>query len=1521
MEINKIKYLGDTAVSYLIEKCKATFALITHKHTAEEVGADASGSASAALALANEYTDEQLATITTGDVIVKESEHSSSADTATNATNAENAVNADNATNAENAKEAEHANTADSATKATQDGNGNVITDIYETKSDASAKLEEAKSYTDTAITNLVNSAPETLDTIGELATAFEENADIVEALNAAITNKADKEHNHSWNDLEDKPFYNEESVEILAETIVEISEETAEAMLETPINLEVGKKYIVSYGIADEEITEFEVVAEADSTGITNDVILWDSNIVSGDMDAVEFPLLISSDGATYTLIAPVVGDVTGRIKIAIRTAEVVHYLDSKYIKDMYYVEPGGKEEEILPSITLTTEEDSKGMFTLESPIELIPGDTYIVNWCGGLIYTCIARIVEDEGIVGYALGNVDAAFGTGNTGEPFVFISSPSQGLCAVMEFDSTLLEATISIKHITGDTIHKINDKYLDLSTKKLSDFNNDLYGDIYELEEVYSANIADLSFTEIESENAKIAMLWNENEDPSFILAENERYSVIVDGVEFICDVSADYTDSENPVYHIGNLFIADSSSQSTDEPFLISYTHLDGTGLIVSQSFNAKTIIVKKIVSDETRKIPAKYLEMPYGEKIEYIFPEQVINVDSNPFMLSSAINFEAGKEYTMIVDGIEYPCVGYSALYNGISFVGIGCEGLIDGTASEFNEPLAIGTVAMGETPVTAIMLPSSDLTSFTLAIKGGVIHKIPGEYVEPCYGEIKGYLVKDFICTEENEGVLPEAINFIEGQTYIVTYNGTDYECVAKTRTFEIDGDSITFNGVGDVDNYIATGTLTAEPFIIATANMYGQTMTMAMGNDEASSFSVQGVTVKYIDSKYIEGMYYSKERMIYPKQSFTFSEYDFVDLGLYIPFVPNRTYIVNYNDVDYECVAEIYDDSDNDAIYVGNRLIYDGGKDIPFCILSDNNNGITMLVSGAGITSASIEIIERDMRKIDNKYIDAEWMATSYDAESVIIHEQMLTEFDTTNNIHSTEADDYSYYEFSVGQKYAVRENGNVYFVNAFGYKEYDNSGVASDYIALGNASLCVSGMIDTGEPFFFIINYSDARYYTTSDITNGIELIISKATKNANIIPEKFLPNLSTKNLSELNNDLFGKQVISSEVVFESKSLEFETDRENSNSDTYYKMEYVKFSVEPQTEYIVKINGRKYLSMSHGAGRGCYIGNQSVRYTYNNSGVPFCIDVYDSDDTEVDIYIHDDDTSDSKRVYTIEILKVTDSYVKKIDKEYVEQPTRLSEFENDLYGELEATEVFFEEQEVKSTISNGNHYYINAWSSFSSSDRFHEVLSCKYAIILDGIKYICTPRRVKSDLTNIIYEIGNNALYPYSNDTALDTKEPFYIRIYFTNSGDIYFDDMSETHMLEILRYTGETYTKQIPSEYIEAPAIPTFDLVEMGLPVIQMDGSEVSVETDTTALIEALEKGSVKLKASVNYGGNIVPCAIIGSAFHMIATGSYSVSSIIPNVDDIVFVHLIITNHDMVARCNVLSVSTT
>ena len=55
----------------------------------------------------------------------------------------------------------------------------------------ANAALTAAKAYTDTEIAGLINGAPTTLDTLGEIATAMSENQSVVEALNSAIGTKA----------------------------------------------------------------------------------------------------------------------------------------------------------------------------------------------------------------------------------------------------------------------------------------------------------------------------------------------------------------------------------------------------------------------------------------------------------------------------------------------------------------------------------------------------------------------------------------------------------------------------------------------------------------------------------------------------------------------------------------------------------------------------------------------------------------------------------------------------------------------------------------------------------------------------------------------------------------------------------------------------------------------------------------------------------------------------------------------------------------------------------------------------------------------------------------------------------------------------------------------------------------------------------------------------------------------------------------------------------------------------------
>ena len=56
----------------------------------------------------------------------------------------------------------------------------------------ATSALTSAKSYTDTKISDLINGAPTTLDTLGEIAEAMKTNDDVVAALNTAVGSKAD---------------------------------------------------------------------------------------------------------------------------------------------------------------------------------------------------------------------------------------------------------------------------------------------------------------------------------------------------------------------------------------------------------------------------------------------------------------------------------------------------------------------------------------------------------------------------------------------------------------------------------------------------------------------------------------------------------------------------------------------------------------------------------------------------------------------------------------------------------------------------------------------------------------------------------------------------------------------------------------------------------------------------------------------------------------------------------------------------------------------------------------------------------------------------------------------------------------------------------------------------------------------------------------------------------------------------------------------------------------------------------
>ena len=183
------------------------------------------------------------------------------------------------------------------------------------------------ETYVDTKVADLVNSAPETLDTLGEVAAALQENEEVVDALNQAIGNKADSNHKHSWNELEDKPF---------GETISEIVEVfNQELYLQNPSYddrndyynyvgefpwLAEGQEYIVEFGGS-----QYSAVCYTQESGK-----YCAGELCLGDIDYVNYPFFIGGGsfrvGSTRAGYYPV---------IVYQSISGVSKLDEKYIPD----------------------------------------------------------------------------------------------------------------------------------------------------------------------------------------------------------------------------------------------------------------------------------------------------------------------------------------------------------------------------------------------------------------------------------------------------------------------------------------------------------------------------------------------------------------------------------------------------------------------------------------------------------------------------------------------------------------------------------------------------------------------------------------------------------------------------------------------------------------------------------------------------------------------------------------------------------------------------------------------------------------------------------------------------------------------------------------------------------------------------------------------------------------------------------------------------------------------------------
>lgn len=345
--------------------------------------------------------------IKSGSTPVQEATHSSTADTATNATNA---------------------GKADLATKAEQDGNGNVIVETYETKSDALAKLAEV------------------------------------------IALKPDwNQNDETASDyVKNRPFYTEnegEITEIVPETTFTIDNEGMWYSEKFAIPIEAGNTYICKYNGVEYICTAFSYAQD----GIEW-IFLGNMGKTGADFEDTGEPFVIVTVPAeNMTMVILHDGTVSTNITCSITmNNEIIHKLPNKYLDLDWKPTKEYKLTDVFPinNVTFT----GKEITLIDSQVfYLHVGEEYTVNW-NGTEYVCEAKRIDADPFSIFYIGNTELTTLTNkeDTGEPFIYVyyathANTNAFYAKLIKSNSTAETITCSVKGYT-DVYNKIPTNFL-------------------------------------------------------------------------------------------------------------------------------------------------------------------------------------------------------------------------------------------------------------------------------------------------------------------------------------------------------------------------------------------------------------------------------------------------------------------------------------------------------------------------------------------------------------------------------------------------------------------------------------------------------------------------------------------------------------------------------------------------------------------------------------------------------------------------------------------------------------------------------------------------------------------------------------------------------------------------------------------------------------------------------------------------------------------------------------------------
>lgn len=141
-------------------------------------------------------------------------------------------------------------------------------------------------------------------------------------------------------------------------------------------------------------------------------------------------------------------------------------------------------------------------------------------------------------------------------------------------------------------------------------------------------------------------------------------------------------------------------------------------------------------------------------------------------------------------------------------------------------------------------------------------------------------------------------------------------------------------------------------------------------------------------------------------------------------------------------------------------------------------------------------------------------------------------------------------------------------------------------------------------------------------------------------------------------------------------------------------------------------------------------------------------------------------------------------------------------------------------------------------------------------------------DGINWISTVMPVSAAWRSVTYGDGLFVAVSESGTTApgIAAYSTDGINWYFKTETRLFQDGQDVTD--EVRELLGGADDPGADDPEAEA-TIPTFNLVERGLPAVSMDGSEAEAAMETEDIIAAAESGAVKFVIGIDMGGSTIP----------------------------------------------------